>query len=233
MTEGQFSSCTSVLPRTSVFEILRSLPYLTQHPFVSPWIVRVLNCPCLVWLPPWMKDVSPVAWWLKDSQDILKLFLQLGGIRQCCVVHTKYLASRQKWRCEAPELHLAWGSPAAYISCMRQKHNITHHPDWQTPGRYVVHASCNYVIHERNPLSLLLYTPSIENSAASWSCSSHSQLQSFHLFFWHLASFLLTWKSIYLRHKETNPFAGAPHSWYSPPWPSPPLNPTIFTPVCE
>lgn len=83
-------------------ETLRSFSYFIQHSFVSLWVVKVLNCPCLVWPPPWMKDISPGAWWSQDSQDILKLFLQLGAICQCCIVHTENLASRHNWRCEAP-----------------------------------------------------------------------------------------------------------------------------------
>lgn len=65
--------------------------------------------------------------------DIPELFLQQGAI--CCTAHKKNMASRENQGCEAPWLHCAWDSPAAYTSCTRQKHINTHHQEWQTPGK--------------------------------------------------------------------------------------------------
>lgn len=62
--------------------------------------LNCFNCP-LSSLPsgPDERCNHPGAGWLQWSQNILKLFLQLGGTRQCCRVHTKTLPSKPNWRC--------------------------------------------------------------------------------------------------------------------------------------
>lgn len=135
--------------------------------------------------------------------DIPELFLQQGAI--CCTAHKKNMASRENQGCEAPWLHCAWDSPAAYTSCTRQKHINTHH------ARHLLHP--NHVIPGRNAVSSPLKTFSTAKPTVS-RCVFHlpswngcpSTLLAYPIYQWH-------WSTVYRSQQKHK--TGGSFSWKS------------------
>lgn len=75
----------------------------------------------------------------------------------------KNMASRENEGCEAPQLHRAWDSPASYTWDKNTSTHTTRSDKHQ--ARHLLHV--NYVIPERNEVSLPLKTFSIAKLAVS------------------------------------------------------------------